>query len=354
MRYDIFCRVVDNFGDIGVCWRLTRQLHAEHGIHVRLFVDDLSKLNRIEPRARSDIAQQNVAGIEVLRWADISNIAPATDCVIEAFGCALPEEYEAAMAARMQPPVWLNLEYLSAESWVASHHLAASLHPRLPLTKYFFFPGFTEGTGGLICEQGSVNADAVSAHSLARFSAAEAESCRVFLFGYENNAADALVQAIRAMPSATITVPEGSLADSLSLNTILTVPFVAQSEFDAQLACHHILFVRGEDSFVRAQWAARPFVWQIYPQEGGAHWLKLNAFLDLYCADLESAAGAALRELWRAWNAADSAHIGQAWDQFLRHRQRLSEHAQHWAQQLRQRPDLASQLVTFVEKTAKI
>ncbi|MBY0444112.1 MAG: elongation factor P maturation arginine rhamnosyltransferase EarP, partial [Burkholderiales bacterium] len=39
VRWDIFCRVIDNYGDIGVCWRLARQLSFEHGFAVRLMVD---------------------------------------------------------------------------------------------------------------------------------------------------------------------------------------------------------------------------------------------------------------------------------------------------------------------------
>jgi uncharacterized repeat protein (TIGR03837 family) len=355
VRYDIFCRVVDNFGDIGVCWRLAQQLHAEHHIDVRLMVDDLVSLKRIEPRTNENAVRQKIAGIEVLTWDQATDIVPATDCVIEAFSCALPTAYENAMAAQAASqtllqsaaPVWLNLEYLSAELWVPSHHLVASPHPRLPLTKYFFFPGFVEGTGGLLREKDV-------AGSAASNSTSEEEGVRVFLFGYENPAAAALVQAIKATPAATVTIPESRLADSLDPHAISVVPFVPQREFDAQLAQHDILFVRGEDSFVRAQWAARPFVWQIYPQEEGAHWTKLNAFLDLYCIDLAPPAAEALRELWRAWNAADSVAIGPAWVNFLSHRRVLTMHARHWAAKLCQMPDLAGQLVTFVEKTAKI
>ena len=38
--WDVFCRVIDNFGDIGVCWRLARQLAGDFALHVRLWVDD--------------------------------------------------------------------------------------------------------------------------------------------------------------------------------------------------------------------------------------------------------------------------------------------------------------------------
>jgi uncharacterized repeat protein (TIGR03837 family) len=349
LRYDIFCRVVDNFGDIGVAWRLARQLRHEHGINVRLIVDDLASFQKIARVVDIALDRQLIDGIEIVRWREVLAFDSSVDCVIEAFACNLPSHYEHAMAAQSKPPVWINFEYLSAETWVASHHLMASPHPRLPLTKHFFFPGFAEGTGGLIRERGLSIAAAPG----------DTGRLKVWLFGYENTAANALVSAMvantAAHPAAHVTIPEGKLASQVAANKAITVvPFVPQEEFDDELRRHDILFVRGEDSFVRAQWAARPFIWQIYPQPEGAHWLKLNAFLDLYCVGLEADAAAALREMWRTWNAADSPAIGPAWVVFVNHRKTLAAHALSWAKRQRERLDLASNLVTFVEKTAKI
>lgn len=140
-RCDIFCAVVDNFGDIGVCWRLARQLVAEHGYAIRLWVDDLASFARICPQIDPTAPVQSVAGVEVQRWdrTFAGGVTPA-DVVVEAFACALPECYVAAMAACPARPVWINLEYLSAEPWVDGCHAMASPHPRLPLVKHFFFP----------------------------------------------------------------------------------------------------------------------------------------------------------------------------------------------------------------------
>ncbi|MDR2876073.1 MAG: elongation factor P maturation arginine rhamnosyltransferase EarP, partial [Methylobacillus sp.] len=151
-HWDIFCAVIDNFGDIGVCWRLARQLAAEHGCMVRLWVDDVSRMQALHPEINPSLETQFACGVEVRRWVqDFPEVEPA-DVVIEAFGCALPMTYEHAMAARARPPVWINLEYLSAESWVEMCHALPSPHPFLKLTKYFFFPGFTDGTGNLLRE----------------------------------------------------------------------------------------------------------------------------------------------------------------------------------------------------------
>ena len=356
---DIFCRVVDNFGDIGVAWRLARQLTKEHQLRVRLIVDDLASFSVLEPAINISSELQIVSGVTVMGWGQASAAAPA-DLVIEAFAVNLPEPYVAAMVARVSPPVWINLEYLSAESWIGGHHLLPSPHPKLSLTKHFFFPGFTPDTGGLIREH------ELLAERDAFVSPNNADNLQVFLFGYQNAACQNLLQAMsESKAHIRCTVPEGALARSLkqrggwpdnpSANfAIETIPFSAQQVFDRLLWRHDVLFVRGEDSFVRAQWAAKPFVWQIYPQPDNAHWVKVNAFLLLYCEGLENTAALALRALWRAWNAEDCVNIGSAWGQFDNQLPTLQTHAKVWAGNLAEMPDLAANLLSFYRKTTKI
>ena len=149
-RWDIFCTVVDNYGDVGTCWRLARQLAGEHGAEVRLWVDQLHCLSQLCPAVSTSADQQHVGRIEIRRWRSDFPQVEAADVVIEAFACELPERYIAAMVRRTVAPVWINLEYLSAEAWVEGCHRRASLRTKWPLTKYFFFPGFTPRTGGLL------------------------------------------------------------------------------------------------------------------------------------------------------------------------------------------------------------
>ena len=286
MRWDIFCAVVDNYGDIGVCWRLARQLVAEHGFAVRLWVDDLASFARLAPQLDTLAPLQEVGGVEVHRWrsefpADIT----AGDVVIEAFACALPEPYVAAMAARPTRPVWINLEYLSAEPWVEGCHAIASPHPRLPLVKHFFFPGFGPNSGGLLREGGLIaRRDAFLGDDRARaaiwraagFLPPPGDAFVVSLFGYRNAAVGELLQAFAAGDKAIVcALPDGPLLhgaarffgrESLQASEQLTrgalvlraMPFVAQDRYDELLWACDLNFVRGEDSFVRAQWAARP------------------------------------------------------------------------------------------------
>jgi uncharacterized repeat protein (TIGR03837 family) len=356
---DIFCRVVDNFGDIGVTWRLARQLTHEHGVGVRLMVDDLASFCKLEPSIDAWSARQQIIGVEVVPWDQAHAFHPAR-LVIEAFAVNLPDSYIAAMSSMITPPIWINLEYLSAEAWVGEHHLLRSPHPKLPLTKHFFYPGFTPDTGGLIRESDLLTARNAFVRS------GDIERLRVFLFGYPNAAAGNLLRAMAesATPIAC-TVPDGALATNLmqthsleenrsSRISIEVIDFVPQNDFDILLWKHDVLFVRGEDSFLRAQWAARPFVWQIYRQSEGAHQVKLDAFLMLYCDGLEAGAASALRELWRAWNDEDQTNIGAAWRAFVGYLPALRLHAEVWARKLAQMPDLAANLLSFYQKTTKI
>ena len=361
MRWDVFCRVVDNYGDAGVCWRVARQLAAEHAIDTTLWLDRLATLARFEPSLDPLLATQTCRGVVVRRFDDASSAAPA-DVVVEGFGCGLPPRYAAAMAARDPPPPWINLEYLSAEPWVESVHAIASPQPHGLLTRYFWFPGFTAGTGGLIREAGlqKTRAKWQAHHARGRDSA-----LRIALFCYPNRALPALLDAwSEADESIACTIPEGVATAALDRwlrgdvphggqsarrgrLTIDVVPFATQDAFDRLLWGSGVNFVRGEDSFVRAQWAARPFVWQPYPQDENAHRLKLDAFLARYAAGLAPQPRAAAASLWQAWSAEDGDAAAAAWPEFRAALGALAVHGEQWARDLAALPDMTGGLVRF-------
>ena len=147
--WDIFCKVVDNFGDAGVCWRGASILHQEHGLAVRLWIDRPQTLQALRPDLDADALRQQLDGVEVIDWSKSSPDPATAAVVIEAFGCGLPDDYVTAMAGLPRPPLWIVLDYLSAETWVDSHHGLASPHPSLALPRWYFYPGFTAATGGL-------------------------------------------------------------------------------------------------------------------------------------------------------------------------------------------------------------
>jgi len=315
-QWDIFCRVIDNFGDIGVSWRLSADL-AARGQAVRLWVDDASALSWMAPLG--------APGVTLLPWgraADAGALAAllppnSGEVLVEAFGCEIPPEFLSAWLAEPLPghtsPVagrcWLNLEYLSAEAYVArSHALPSPVQhgPAAGCSKWFFYPGFTPQTGGLLREAGLIE-------RMTSFESKEAESwlqslglqvatpgsalpLRVSMLCYEPAALATLLRqwsarGLAGRPVELLVTPgrsalavkaamaeTNSPLDSAGLR-ITCLPWLSQQDYDKLLWACDMNFVRGEDSVLRALWTGKPFVWQIYPQQDGAHLPKLAAFL---------------------------------------------------------------------------
>jgi uncharacterized repeat protein (TIGR03837 family) len=379
--WDIFCSVIDNYGDIGVCWRLARQLATGPARSVRLWVDDLASFHRLCHGVDADLAVQRVAGVEIRRWdASFPEVAPA-DIVVEGFGVRLPDSYLQAMARQSPPPAWINLEYLSAEDWIETCHRLPSPHPQLPLIRHFFFPGFTGATGGLLIEPGLAAArDAFQRDRAANSAfwksigiAEPAEPAepvlRVSLFCYANAALSSLVDAwTRGSGRILCVVPEGDAAAALAgllgrplppgaragrgRLAIAVIPFLEQDAYDRLLWACDLNLVRGEDSFVRAQLAARPLVWQAYPQEERAHLLKASAFLQRYLDGAPPSTQLAAAAFSEAWNR-QSPDCGRHWESLLPQLPALAAHAKAWAGALARGPSLAETLAHFCEDRLK-
>jgi uncharacterized repeat protein (TIGR03837 family) len=362
----IFCKVVDNFGDIGICWRLARQFHAEHGVAVTLWVDDLGSFQRIWPAVSLSADEQTVDGIQVRHWkSQDGDHAPADipDVVIEFFGVDLPPGYIAAMAQCEPRPVWINYEGLSAEKWVEGCHRLPSMHPRLKLTKHFFFPGFNEKTGGLLRERGLIeernrfqgDPDAMAAF-LTRLGvpAAEMDALKISLFCYPDAPVAEMFEVWETSTQKVVClVPEGVAREKVAAFlggeahsgaaatrgglTVRVIPFMP--------ACD-VNFVRGEDSWVRAQWAARPFIWHIYPQDENLHHVKLRAFLQKYAMD-----GRRLVDFSLCWNGAGEGHVDWAvlWTSLQTDLPTITRRAQAWETQMLANGDLVSNLLNFVQ-----
>jgi uncharacterized repeat protein (TIGR03837 family) len=388
--WDIFCKVIDNFGDIGVCWRLCQGL-AERGQAVRLWVDDASALAWMAPGG--------APGVQVRAWtatAPAIGIDAPGDVVIEAFGCAVdgawiahnfvaayvlpimstvridsensPSATTAPGPAR--PPLWINLEYLSAEPYVArSHGLPSPVlsGPARGMTKWFFYPGFTAQTGGLLREQSltqRLGAGAAPGPGLspAQFPAAPpAQPRQISLFCYEPSALGQLLDQLAQTDQPTklqvtagrathavqsVIEHKNSLKPLWNKRKQLSITYqilMPQAQYDALLWRCDLNLVRGEDSLVRALWAGKPLVWHIYPQSDGAHADKLNAFLDWLQAPPD------LRLFHHIWNglstqALPALHLPQWQAVALAARQRLLA-----------QPDLVTQLLALVQqKSAKI
>lgn len=315
LLWDVFCHVVDNLGDIGVCWRFCAGL-AARGQRVRLWMDEPDDLAWMVPGA----LEGQIEGIEVLHWTTPLALAlqtlPVPDVWVETFGCNPPPEAVQALANAIaggaRPPVWINLEYMSAESYVErSHGLPSPIMsgPLKGIGKWFFYPGFTTATGGLLRETdlpARQRAFQASHWLQERGWPSDGSRPRASLFCYEpealkpmleqagdDGASDWLVTAGRSAQAVQALWPGTSQLGEARLHA---VPRLTQRDYDHLLWSCDLNFVRGEDSLVRALWAGKPFVWHIYPQHDQAHHAKLEAFLDWLDAP-ES-----LRTMHRVWN----------------------------------------------------
>ena len=369
LLWDIFCRVIDNHGDLGVCWRLSCDL-AARGQQVRLWVDDASALQWMAPGA----LQGEVPGVRVLPWTQPIDPAllaslPASNVWVEAFGCEIAPEFIAACACPSSAggrfdstsmPTWINLEYLSAEPWVERMHALPSpvQHgPAAGRTKWFFYPGFTPHTGGLLREQDlAARRQAFDGAAWLQAQGIDARGERIAsLFCYEPPPLGALLRQLDTATTPThLLVTAGRAAravarcledendlqrlsgqrEQLSLSYL---PHLTQRAYDELLWACDVNFVRGEDSLVRALWAGAPLVWHIYPQpEDDAHHAKLGAFLDWLQAP------ASLRRFHHVWNGIEAGPLPEidppGWRACVQAaRQRLLE-----------QPDLGTQLIGFV------
>ncbi len=363
LRWAIFCHVVDNWGDLGVCWRLACNL-AARGQLVRLFVDDSTILPWMAPKG--------MPGVEVQTWSPAAPLDPAAlhtdridDVLIEAFGCQVPTDYLEAFALRARQTHhygahWLNVEYLSAEPYAEQCHglpSPVSAGPGAGLRKHFFYPGFVPKTGGLLRERDLAKQRQRFRRS--RWLRQQGIDWRgerlVSLFCYEPAALPALLSQLAEGPEPVLMLVCAGRGAQASRRAwpagpgakgklrLKFLPRLSQADFDRLLWACDLNFVRGEDSLVRALWAGKPFVWQAYEQADEAHQVKLAAFLDWLKAPEH------LRIFHQAWNNSTSrvdcdlprlsAGMLKDWSLACRRARR----------QLLSQKDLATQLIDFVD-----
>lgn len=378
IKYDVFCKIVDNFGDIGVCWRLCQQLSHTHQIALRLFVDDLNIASKIIPALDPSKASQVVADVTIQTWPTQAIDLP--NAVIENFSCTLPATYakQLALHNKQNPDnkiSWINLDHLSAEDWVEGCHALPSTHPTLGYTRYFFYSGFTANTGGLLREENLLaQRDLFQASKPLQdaFWASQSitpTSVTISLFSYPQADITGLVNTLsRLTQPVTLLLPHNTeitalnkLIDThqLRLNQALTIgnvtlqllPFLSQASYDQLLWACDLNIVRGEDSWIRALWAGKPFIWQPYIQAEDAHIKKLNAFLAKYFQHFDTTALTDLIHdahlIWSQAKTPTADHFWQAAIDALPQWQSLSMTI---ANRFAKEKDLSKQLVTFIQQ----
>jgi uncharacterized repeat protein (TIGR03837 family) len=368
MRIDIFCKVVDNYGDAGFCWRLTRRLTEILANHhftvienkVRLFCDDIPLIQQLA--GEETIAKLVKFGLTIYPWDHAEVIIDQNglpDVALETFSCELPALY----LKKINHCLLVNVEYLSAEPWIEEMHGLASL-PSLTNQhqRYFYYPGFNEKTGGLLgISKQNKSTNLASSTIDTFFKEVRPETTLISIFNYGSqhfiNFLDQLInQSIKVdlficYGKAQVAVAEwlGKSFDqtiNLGQMRLIPIPFVNQDEYDDLLGRCDLNWVRGEDSFVRAQWAAKPFIWDIYPQEDGVHLEKLAAFLNIYLPRENPKLVAKIENMMR--NQA----INTWWDDLIH----ISSYANKWTNLLESRQldsDLGVRMIEFIKPLLK-
>ena len=380
----ILCTVVDNFGDAGVCWRLARSLAVSGRFEPVLVIDDLATLAAIEPRLAGSLDGPDlhpntpIDGVRIIERASIEHVphAPLPTVIVSAFGCEPPAWLRAGLEGGPCQPLWLQLEYLSAEDWIENCHGLVSVKPADAAREHFLYPGFTRQSAGLLREQGlferrdAFRAAGGPAALLERLGASPAPGQRVMsLFCYASAPLEPWFHALAAGASPTLVCLAGgagsnavshTLGRSLAIGKrarlgqleIVRLPMLDQDTYDQLLWSCAFNAVRGEDSWVRAHWAGVPFIWQAYPQADSAHLVKLDAFLKKMRQDLPESnpEQQAIDDLMRAWNGSPAHAIGAAWQAFdarLGASDALAARYRSWTTSLAAQTSLAERLTQY-------
>ena len=310
---DIFCRVIDNFGDVGIAYRFAKEFKLAHSLcAIRLFVSDLEPLKSIYPILNPLQTVQEHDGIVYVNSTKLDNVLIAelgtADVLIETMGCEIPEAF--MHKAQQCNTLIVNLEYLSAEKWVKEYHMKPSLLPQPTLKKYFYMPGFTLESGGVIIDSqveqmrqdlSDNRIKHLNSH-LKNFGIALTDTKNslfgsiftyvrgfdtflsdlgkidknVYLFIFGQKSMESMVKSLNRAQVVSLSDDHYTLKNI----NVLMMPFLPQNLYDQFLFITDFNIVRGEDSFVRAILSGKPFIWNAYLQDNIYHRVKVKAFLE--------------------------------------------------------------------------
>ncbi|MEX6494554.1 elongation factor P maturation arginine rhamnosyltransferase EarP [Fusobacterium animalis] len=338
---DIFCQVIDNYGDVGVAYRLAREFKRLYpNKKLRFVINQIEELNLI----------RKSENIEVILYKDISKIENSADLIIESFGCEIPKEY--MNKALKKSKLIINLEYFSAEKWVDDFHLQESFLGG-NLKKYFFIPGLSEKSGGILLDneflQRKKKVEVNNEYYLKYFGIKEKYDLIGSVFSYEKKF-DSLIKELKKLNKKIILL---ILSEKTQKNFIkyfdngnnydkikfVKLPFFTYDKYEELLALCDFNLVRGEDSFVRALLLGKPFLWHIYPQDENIHIKKLESFLEKYCPNNKE-----LKQTFINYNINKD-----DFSYFFKNFKEIEKYNKNYANYLIKNCDLMEKLISFIE-----
>lgn len=366
MNISVLCKVVDNFGDIGVGWRLCKSINNEqltmnNNDKVQLIVDDLCAFNKIDDRVKTDCTFQVIDGIEIYDWKDeelchkvfSENDGEKLSIILELFQCGRPAWMEKILfEEKLERTVHIiMIDYLTAEKYAEDFHLLESLTRSKKVQKVNFMPGFTEKTGGLIIDE--------QWKTLAEY------DCNgpVLVFTYERNWSGLVNGIVESNHKNTkVFVAQGRGKQSFvqaweKQNNLEELPYLNQPEWDKMMKTCSVLFIRGEESMSRACLSGIPFVWHAYPQSEEYQLVKVNALLERMERHFESADFEIIKNVWLDFNSpeseVDETKFKSDVTAFINNRKQLQPGFMDFAQSLLTNGDLCENLFKYIQNLSK-
>ena len=339
---DIFCEVIDNYGDVGVAYRLAREFKRIYpNKQLRFIISKTEELDLIK----------KAEDITIIAYKNIDKIETPADLVIETFACNIPETY--MNKALKTSKLIINLEYFSSENWVDDFHLQESFLGG-NLKKYFFIPGLSEKSGGIILDKEFLDrknkVQENKEYYLKQFNINENYDLIISVFSYEKNF-DNFLETLQKLDKKVLLL---LLSEKTQKNFIkyfdnnnyydkikaVKLPFFTYDKYEELLALCDINLVRGEDSFVRALLLAKPFLWHIYPQDENAHIIKLESFLEKYCPNNKE-----LKETFINYNINKD-----DFSYFFKNLDEIKIYNEKYSDYLIENCNLMNKLINFIEK----
>lgn len=364
----VLCKVVDNFGDIGVAWRLCKSINKEqlkinNILMVRLIVDDLGAFNKIDDRVKVGVAFQVVEGIEIYDWNDdefchsvfFENDGEKLSVILELFQCGRPQWMEKILFdEKLNRTVQIiMIDYLTAEKYAEDFHCLQSLTRSAKVQKVNFMPGFTNKTGGLIIDDAWKTIENYNING------------PVLVFTYERNW-QPLVKGIAesAEKNNIVMVAEGrgkksfveawknsGVIDSCILKELI---YMNQKEWDEMMKKCSVLFIRGEESLSRACLSGIPFVWHAYPQSEEYQLVKMQALLDRMERHFSAKNFEIIKNVWLDFNlpeqSVDSNKMKVDVCSFINSKELLHQGFKNFAESLLENGDLSKNLMDYIHQ----
>lgn len=300
--WHIFSRAIDNFGDLAISLRLSQQISEQINCKVTLFTEFNEALFSLIPKIDSNTVVFLMDNLEIRSINQPFNVIEAPTHIVNIFNIPIPDDY---LILINKPTRYIIYEYLSAEKWVDGFHLKSSINLNCFLDQVYFFPGFTKNTGGLLIDEKKPKN-----HYLKFFRNTSEKDWldffNVSIFCYSHSNIQSVLNVNKSL-KINIYIPELIINKYKAIiewpKHLVAYPFLSFADYDSLLGLCDLNFVRGEDSLVRAIISGKPFIWQPYIQENGAHFLKLNAFIDFYFSELQESLFKIISNIFKEWAA---------------------------------------------------